>query len=171
MSSKEENIENLPFFDEAHRESASLFLFLSPRNGHIRVVPACSRNEQQRRAKGLSLSLSVYQQKVNYGIIPKKRNRTRRSLSYTFHLSTSVRSSFFSRPNIGSFSPNSMPIPFHPGLIMWLLVPFPRMRNANYSTMNRPSPDRDRTTVSSRVYTANNTCNNSGGCVNYEEDE
>lgn len=134
----------------------------------LRVAEMNSRGEP----KGfLSLSLSVYQQKVNYGIIPKKRNRTRRSLSYTFHLSTSVRSSFFSRPNIGSFSPNSMPIPFHPGLIMWLLVPFPRMRNANYSTMNRPSPDRDRTTVSSRVYTANNTCNNSGGCVNYEEDE
>lgn len=170
MSSKEENIENLPFFDEAHRESASLFLFLSPCNGHIRVVPACSRNEQQRRAKGLSLSLSL---STNKKLITESSRRKETAPGDPFLIPSIFphRSSFFSRPNIGSFSPNSMPIPFHPGLIMWLLVPFPRMRNANYSTMNRPSPDRDRTTVSSRIYTANNTCNNSGGCVNYEEDE
>lgn len=96
MSSKEENIENLPFFGEAHRESASLFLFLLVMDtyGYTPVVPACSRNEQRRIAGERALSLSLYQQKVNYGIIPKKRNRTRRSLSYTFHLSTLVRPLF-----------------------------------------------------------------------------
>lgn len=128
MSSKEENIENLPFFGEAHRESASLFLFLLVMDtyGYTPVVPACSRNEQRRIAGERALSLST-----NKKLITESSRRKETAPADPFLIPSifphwSDRSSFFSRPNIGSFSPNSMPIPFHPGLIMWLLVPFPR---------------------------------------------
>lgn len=114
MSSKEENIENLPFFDEAHRESASLFLFLSPCNGHIRVVPACSRNEQQRRAKGLSLSLSL---STNKKLITESSRRKETAPGDPFL--------------IPSIFPHRSVLPFSRAQIS---VPFPRIRCQFHST-------------------------------------
>lgn len=123
MSSKEENIENLPFFGEAHRESASLslslflslsfFLLVMDTYGYTPIVPACSRNEQ-RRTTGRKGSLSL---SANKKLITESSRRKE----------TAPRDPFL----IPSIFPHWSVLPFSR---VQISVPFPRIRCQFHST-------------------------------------